>query len=211
MKHIPILLALAFALPLCAAERLRVTDDYYAWRAFMLQQSDSASPLTNCPLPDMNITNLLGDPPGTVTHFGANYVTPGWPVVFELMSNISTEIVTNRTVQKLDGRFWLEWVVETNDYAPRRTMGGFAWTTPTNYWNGGSIYNYYNSFAITNGILWLQPEPEPTEGTETYYVSSNLWFHVVWRGRTNSDCLESIPVRTEVRRWKTEKQKVYIP
>ena len=180
------ILALALALPLCAA--------------------------------DMNVTNLTGDPPGTVIRFGnapSIIYSNGYavinmdvPTLFSLtLTNTEVDVVTNKTPQTLKGRFGLEWVVETNTYTPRTTMTGFAWPAPTNYW-GGNLY--LTNVMSYNGIVYSDP-PAPTEGTETYYVSSNLFFHVVWRDRTNSDCLESVPVRTEVRRWKIEQKKVYTP
>ncbi len=211
MKHIPILLALAIALPLCAAERLRVTDDHYAWRAFMLQlqQSEGASPPTNHTGTPSDVICITNTKPSIIYSNDCAVINVDVMTTFTfslLTTNCEVVTVTNQTPQRLDGRFWLEWVVETNT-SPRRTMEGFD-----RYWDARYLTNLvYDALCVTNVLWWQQPQPEPTEGTETYYVSSNLWFHVVWRGRTNSDCLESIPVRTETRKWKMEQKKVYTP
>lgn len=130
-------------------------------------------------------------------------------------TNCETVVVTNRTEQQLEGRFWLAWVVETNAYSSRLTMQNFASTNGNTYLNYLSVVGCISVTNITGSIYgshWYEPPPPPpTEGDETYYVTSNLFFYVVWRGRTNSDCLESIPVRTEVRHWKIEQKKVYTP
>jgi hypothetical protein len=229
-KNTLIILTLTLALPLCAAERLRVTDDYYAWREFMLRQHDAstwtnlnATPpdaivVTNWNAINPNIVNMTNDLPGTVMRIGLPWpsitysngcVTTdlGVTTTFSLLTtNTETQIITNQTSQRLEGRFWIEWVVETNT-SPRVTMEYFFGPSLTNIYCG----QVYGALTVTNMLWWRQPQPEPTEGTETYYVSSNLVFHVVWRGRTNSDCLESLPVRTEVRRWRITQQKEYLP
>lgn len=179
------------------------------------QHNDASTRTNNLPaLPPVTcITNLFGDPPGMVTHWtyrpdiiisnGCAIINAGVLTSFSLFTT-NTEFITltNQTQRQLDGRFWLEWVVETNNHTPRRTMEMFSRQSPTNLWCLNAIY-------MTNMTWPFHFMIEPTEGVETTYVSSNLFFRVVWRGQTNSDCLESIPVRTEVRRWKIEK--VYIP
>jgi hypothetical protein len=146
----------------------------------------------------------------------------------------SREVVTNTVVKTnsflLKGDFWTEWIVETNTTPTRACMekfdllpvvgafygqGAYLTNIP---WDGYLITNganfgtniFYNS---TNYLVWPSPPCDKehfdsSEKTETLYVQSNLVAFLVWRGRTNVNYLESIPVTNIVRKWHFEKKRV---
>ncbi len=104
-----------------------------------------------------------------------------------------------------EGLFWIEWVVETND-TPRNAIGNIL---PKVFGDGSWITNSI-SWWFTNGVSSCPKEHlDTSEHTETRYVSRNLISYLVWRGQTNRHYLESIPVRTETRKWHWEKRQVY--
>jgi len=129
-----------------------------------------------------------------------------WTVITPAVTN---RYCSNATYELL---FWTEWRRETNA-EPTRAVQTKADTVDSWVVESGTNYIYSGIINVTNGWTWNSerkaPPPEPTTGTETTYVQSNLWSVQVWKGRTNSDCLESQCVETNVRTWRIEKVKKF--
>lgn len=115
-----------------------------------------------------------------------------------------------KTLTNQSGMFWVGWEVGDGCSEPTRQLWG--------YWSGGSYYITNVSNSITNWLsadygAWLrQCEKEhwdSSEQTELTYTQSNYIAHIVWLGRTNDMVLESLCVKTNVRKWHYEKKKVY--
>jgi hypothetical protein len=131
----------------------------------------------------------------------------------EVVTNVVVTVVTNDV--PLTCLFWLEWIVETNDTPTHACMEKF----PNNDWfsaTNGFITNYIGIICMTN--LWAMPGYTPpcekehfdaTENQEVKYIQSNLVSFLVWRGRTNVNYLESVPVTNIVRKGHLEKKQVW--
>jgi hypothetical protein len=112
-------------------------------------------------------------------------------------------------VQIVSGRFWTEWRVETND-SPRRCMEQFEPKEQSILLLTNNTYYIDWGFGLTNYAYRCPKEHlDGSEHSETQYVSSNLIAYLVWRGKTNINYLESIPITNIVRRWRDEKRRVY--
>jgi hypothetical protein len=128
-------------------------------------------------------------------------------VEFSLPSQ-ATQTVTLTNQETQHGAFWTQWIVETND-SPRECMDKFE----HDVWVRGS-----GSFLLTNflsGDMYYihctKDHLDTSTQTETKYVSSNLVSFLVWRGRTNVNYLESIPITNIVRHWHWDRTRIYTP
>jgi hypothetical protein len=143
---------------------------------------------------------------------------PGWDDLKRAETNVSFGYWTETKVtepfvipRKVEGKFWLEWIVETND-TPRVTLAGFnSFPTVTEMGSATNGSLAWYSFYGTNS---LRPPCEKehidrTLQTVTQYVSSNLVSFLVWRGQTNRHYLESIPVTNIVHHWQWDKVRVW--
>lgn len=141
-------------------------------------------------------TNQITEPPWDYGRSNIPFMTQGRSLWFG----------ANTEKESLSGRFWTEWRLETND-APRVCMEKFE-RDPSE-----PITNRASFIVLTNGFIqWGRCERDhldTSEHEEIKYVSSNLLAFIVWRGRTNSNYLESIPVTNIVRKWHEEKRRVY--
>lgn len=133
-----------------------------------------------------------------------------------------TTVQTNTYLTNVYGLFWVEWQLETNCTERTRTT---MQTFPVSIWIGSNVlYSYTVTNMMVRDVIswgfkeavpgwWSRPAPaEPAwdaPQTETTYWQSNLWSYLVWRGRTNSDCLESVCIKTNTRTWHYERKKVY--
>jgi hypothetical protein len=124
---------------------------------------------------------------------------PGETLVFEQF------LGTYPNIECPAGRFRLEWRVETND-SPRQVMEHFEALPDTTPFSESWMYKN-NVIYLTNGMpnLFISPPRPPQEGNTTQYVSSNLVSITIWRGRTNLNYLESIPMKNIVRHWTLQK------
>lgn len=147
-------------------------------------------------------TNFLGtDSPITSIRFayptGTNWV--------------ETHHYSSNTI--VNGYFYTKWECETNNSPTRRTMEGFP--PETGLYHSWVSNHFYLNVATNVAWHYLLPPPcekdhfDGSEQTETTYVHSNLVSYLVWRGRTNMNILESLCVRTNVRKWRYERTKVY--
>jgi hypothetical protein len=117
---------------------------------------------------------------------------------------------TNRIPEDVEYHFYLKWVIETND-SPRECLGWSRWTGSTNpnetqvmYLSGGTAIG-----TITFGGECPKEHFDPSEHAVIRYVSSNLVSTLVWRGRTNLNYLESIPLTNITNHWHYEKKQVW--
>lgn len=103
-------------------------------------------------------------------------------------------------------RMWTEWRMETND-GPRVCMEKFD---KVSEWSGLTNITWTYGYMATNYGWNNECRREHLDThEEVKYVSSNLMAFIVWRGKTNSNYLESIPVTNIVHKWHEEKHKVY--
>lgn len=122
-----------------------------------------------------------------------------------------TKPTTVTVGMEIEGRFWTQWIVETNG-SPRKCLVFFEHDFGREViWSEATLFT-------TNNIVWdgirraeecKKEHLDKSDRVETWYVSSNLVSFLVWRGRTNMNYLESIPIRTDVRHWHWDKTKIF--
>lgn len=123
------------------------------------------------------------------------------------------EVVTNDAPESVQCHFWLQWIVETND-TPRAVA---EWTlSPTNRATTGlAFFDGSRVIALTRNPIMFETPPcnkehlDTSDHAVTHYVSSNLVSFLVWRGRTNLNYLESIPITNLTSHWHYEKTQVW--
>jgi hypothetical protein len=115
--------------------------------------------------------------------------------------------------------FDLKWVIETND-SPRECLGFSYWSdtnrgstllslvgAPVNTSISGTVV--YDGSRIIFGGECPKEHLDTSDHTVVHYVSSNLVSTLVWRGRTNVNYLESIPLTNITNHWHYEKTQVW--
>jgi len=87
----------------------------------------------------------------------------------------------------------------TNEFSLRAPL---AWTIVTNWADA--------NYSMTTAMAWTGPNnPNVTTHFEHGTVSSNLIATIVWKGRTNTVVLESLPFTRLTRSYTTRLQRVY--
>jgi len=123
---------------------------------------------------------------------------------------VPTAVTTTNAIV-YDGAFWTAWERATNAYVPTPTIGGV---------NGYITFNATNYIDI--GLLQIseqgtlqfncpKPHRDDSMHTDTLYVTSNLVAYLVWRGQTNRQILEVVPVTNIVKQWKYEQVRKDLP